>query len=66
VIPALAVMIGAYIVTRCVDIVTRHMKLPSGLVTVIALATIGLTLLCVIYILQQGADVAAAVQAPRF
>jgi predicted PurR-regulated permease PerM len=39
-IPMLSVMIGAYIVTRMVDLLTTRLKSPHGLVVVLAVLTI--------------------------
>jgi len=65
-IPLIGVMIGAYILTRMAELVTRNKEQSAGTVTnVMAALTIVLTLFVIISLLTTGADVASQMRLLR-
>lgn len=66
-IPALALFIGAYVITRMVELIRDETLRNPGATApaVLALLTIVLTVICVGYIVYQGVAVADAFANPR-
>lgn len=60
-IPALALMVGAYILTRMVDLILERLRVVSkGPVVMLAIVTIGVTLFSIVAIFQAASEMAQA------